>query len=62
MIYIYNQPLVPRDSKQYKIYEKLYGYQDFWNFNTDMKNAFYKWKYNNASVNEVYKKFVVSIK
>ncbi len=65
MVYVYNEPLVPLNSKQYNTYSKIYLYSNFTEFNQfdkDIKTAFNKWKFNNKYTNAVYQKFIKSIR
>ncbi len=66
MIYIYNQPLVPKGSKQYIAYSKLYpsdySGQKYPQFDVDITKWFQKWKFNNKDANAAYQSFLASIK
>ncbi len=61
MVYIYNQPLAPKGSKQNATYSKLYGF-DFSQFDIDIVKWFQKGKFNNKDMNALYQSFLTSIK
>lgn len=67
MLYIYNVPLAPKNSKQYVSYNKLYNFfasteVDFSTFDKDIIQAFRKGKFNNKDTNKVYQDLIKSIK
>jgi hypothetical protein len=63
MIYVYNEPLIPKGSTQYKNYTNLYNLSwDISSFDSDITRAFYIWKFKNSGTNSSYQKFIKSIK
>lgn len=59
ILYVANKPLVPTGSSQHQSYSKLYS--DFREFENDLKKSFQRGRFNNKSVDAVYKNFLRSV-